>query len=231
MILMIESAMIKNRRLAAAWRALLALISVSGVVLLFATSGASSRPVLFFYFTTQSNIFIALLYIVLAAGSFRQLADEGTEGTAWNPRPALQLSFVFYITITFIVFALLLDSRFSMEGAAGVSMNLTHYIVPLMALADWILFMPHGMISYGTALAWLWYPAAYALSSFMLAGFDVVRYYDGSRYPYFFLNADRLGWARMAWILLAFTIVFCALGAGMIFLDRLFSRKKPPQSP
>jgi len=231
MILMIEFVMIKNRRLAVAWRALLALISVSGIVLLFATSSSSSRPVLFLYFTTQSNIFIAIMYIVLAAGSIRKLAAEGPEGTAWNPRPSLQLSFVFYITITFMVFALLLESRFSMEGAAGVSMNLTHYVVPLMALADWILFMPHGMIRYRTALAWLWYPAVYALSSFTLAGFDVVRYYDGSRYPYFFLNAEKLGWNRMAWILPAFAIMFCALGAGMIFLDRIFSRKKPPQSP
>lgn len=228
---MIECAMIRNRRLAAAWRTLVALTSVAGIVLLFATSGASSRPTLFLYFTTQSNIFIAMLYVVLAAGSARQLASEGPTGDTWNPRPSLQLSLVFYISITFAVFALLLESRFSMEGAAGISMKLTHYIVPLMALADWILFMPHGRLGFANVFAWLWYPAFYALASFALAGMNVVRFYDGSRYPYFFLNADKLGWGRMAWILPAFASGFCALGAGMIFLDRLLSRKIPQKSP
>jgi hypothetical protein len=209
-----------NRLFAVIWRSLTATAGILGVGLMLSTAQPGRAGNLFYYFTTQSNILVVLLFLVLAAGSLREMIQEGPRGTAYHVLPSFQLGIVFYITITFLVFATLLSGTiFSMGGTATLSMILTHYVVPLMALADWLLFLPHGETKYPAAFAWLSYPLAYLAFSLLRAWIGHPSFDHGSRYPYFFIDADKLGWGNMAWIIPAFTAGFFLLGLGMIFLD------------
>jgi hypothetical protein len=214
--------MAKSELFKVVWRFLTAAAGILGVSLLFTTSRAGN---LFYYFTTQSNILVVILFVVLATTNLvpPEAREKGRSGTVIQP--ALHLAVVFYITITFLVFALLLSQYlFSMGKTSALSMILTHYIVPIMAIVDWICFQPHGRVGYRAALAWLSYPLAYFAFSLLRALFGHPSFDRGSKYPYFFIDADRLGWANLAWIVPAFTAVFLLLGLGMVFVDKKLAR-------
>jgi hypothetical protein len=219
-----------NRLFAVIWRSLTAAVGILGVGLMLSTAQPGRAGNLFYYFTTQSNILVVLLFLVLAAGSLRRAIQEGDRGAVYHVLPSFQLAVVFFITITFLVFATLLSGTiFSMGGTATLSMILTHYVVPLMALADWLLFLPHGATRYGAAFAWLSYPLAYLCFSLLRARIGHPSFDHGSRYPYFFIDADKLGWENMAWVIPAFLAGFLLLGLGMIFLDKRLARARPRQ--
>ena len=219
-----------KRVLAAIWRCLTAATGILGIGLLFGTVSPGRTGSLLYYFTTQSNILVVLLFVILAAGSLRQVTTRSEGKAAFHLPSPLQLAIVFYITITFLVFALLLSRYlFSMGKTSVLAMILTHYVVPIMAIADWIFFLPHGKVDFRAAFAWLAYPLAYFGFSLLRARFGKPSFDHGSRYPYFFIDADRLGWANMAWIIPAFAAGFFLLGLGMIFVDRKLAGKKRRQ--
>lgn len=221
------AASISKKRLSAAiWRFLTAAMGILGLGMLFATTRPGRSAPLLYYFTTQSNILVTILFVILAASSLGTAGSRGKTKPAFQVPPALHLAIVFYITITFLVFALLLSGYlFSMGRASAISMVLTHYVVPLMAIADWIFFLPHGKVGYRAAFAWLGYPLAYFGFSLLRARFGHPSFDHGSRYPYFFIDVDKLGWNAMLWIIPAFTAGFFLLGLGMIGLDRRLARK------
>jgi hypothetical protein len=219
-----------DRLFAVIWRSLTAAAGILGVGLMMATARPGMAGNFFYYFTTQSNIFVVLLFLALAAGSLRSMIREGSKGVIYHVPPSFQLAIVFYITTTFLVFATLLSGTiFSMGDTAAISMILTHFVVPIMALADWVLFLPHGETRYRAAFAWLSYPLAYLCFSLLRAEFGHPSFDYGSKYPYFFIDADKLGWGNMVWILPAFTAGFFLLGLGIIFIDKRLAIKSTPR--
>ena len=207
------------------WRALTTSMGILGVALLFTTWRSSNVETLFYYFTIQSNILIVALFAVLTVGTFRQLATQDAKAEVYHLQPALHSALVFYMMITFLVFALFLSKgMFSIGGARNLAIGLSHYVVPLLAILDWVFFLPHGKIRFWSAFAWLSYPFAYLLFSLLRAKIGHPFFDHGSRYPYFFIDVDKLGWGNLAWIIPAFTAGFLLLGMGMIFLDKRLAK-------
>ena len=208
----------ESRVFALVWRALTLAACCWGLYPMF-FGGAPFTGHSLCYFTTQSNLLIAALFAVLLVGTLLQLIKSGPHGEAFGIRPWLQLGIVFFIQITFLVFAFVLSGTlFSMGSGIGFSNFLLHYAVPLMALADWALFMPHGRVSFRHAAFWLAYPAAYVVFSFIRAGLGQP-FFDGSRFPYFFMDADVLGW-NLLWICPLFFAGFFALGCLIVAADK-----------
>ncbi|HEY9054662.1 MAG TPA: Pr6Pr family membrane protein [Rectinemataceae bacterium] len=202
------------------------IVACLGLWLLFSTSASGRGPVLLLYFTTQTNIFAALLALALSVGTLRQILKLGPRGEAFSIHPLLQSGITLWITITFLVFATMLSGYlFSMGGSGRAAMILTHYVVPLMCFGDWLAFMPHGRLPARAALLWLLYPLAYLVFSLARAELGPPVFERGSRYPYFFMNADALGWGNMAWILPAFGLAFWLLGLGFESLDRRMGKR------
>jgi len=213
--------------MALAWRLASTGAAFLGLGLMFSGSTLGRAGVLLLYFTTQSNIFAAILLLALGAGTAAQIRTSGSRGPAFSLAPLLQGGVTLWITITFLVFATLLSSYlFSMGGAGRAAMILTHYVVPLMCLADWILFAPHGRLPRRAALLWLSYPLAYLVFSLIRAELGPPVFERGSRYPYFFMNADRLGWTNMAWILPGFALGFWLLGLAFGWADKRLGMRK-----
>lgn len=213
----------KNRIFALIWRSLTVAACAAGLYPMFFGAAFSAQSLC--YFTTQSNIFIGILFIALTAGTLAQLIKNGSRGEVFHIAPWFQLAIVFFIQITFLVFAFLLSgSMFSMGYEIGISNILLHYLVPLMALADWILFMPHGLVKFRHAAFWLVYPAAYVAFAFIRAELGAP-FYGGSRFPYFFMDADVLG-LNLLWICPLFFLMFFLLGCLIIFVDKLIQKGK-----
>ncbi len=100
---------------------------------------------------------------------------------------------------------------------------LVHYITPLMALADWLLFDPKGRYRWFHPFAWLSLPLAYQLFAVIRAPFITAPTPSGSRYPYLFIDIDALGWGVVLWPL-GMAAGLVALGYALYGINHLLGR-------
>jgi hypothetical protein len=101
------------------------------------------------------------------------------------------------------------------DSAANV---LAHYVVPIMVIADWLLFDQKGVMKKLDPVKWLVIPLAYLIFSLVRAQFGT---FPGtkSRYPYFFLDIDKYGVGRVAVNVLLVGAGYAILGYVIYFID------------
>lgn len=174
----------------------------------------------FSYFTTLSNLFIAVgLTAVLVAPMSRVGRFFG------GPRGATPLAF--YITITGIVFWLLLRDTTHPEGL-GVGLNaIHHYVVPLAYPLWWLFFVRKGELRLWNVIDWLIFPALYAL-------YTLLHGEEAAWYPYGFVDVTKLGFDRVVHNMVMFAIEFAILACLYVLIDSVIgyvrSRRKPAQA-
>ena len=174
-----------------AGRQVLAQLRVGLGLLAFAAIGAQIadlagnghfNPVNFFsFFTIDSNLLGATMLIVAAArwSSERSLLVDLLRGAA-----------VVYLSVTFIVFALLLANSDVDLALPWVDFVL-HKLMPVVVVVDWLIDPPVQRLSVRQALLWLSFPAVwivYTLIRGPLAGW----------YPYPFLDPANGGYGTVA---------------------------------
>lgn len=221
--------MVKNRVFAAVWRALGLALGVMGLTFqIVGTSGFMGGSMLVF-FTNQTNIFSTALFAVLFVLTIIQCKKQGLKGEIAHVNLSLQLAFTYFITITFLVYWLLLSWSLGDAAAGGsilgtVSNYIVHGVVPLWAIADFVMFMPHGRLEKRFAAYWLAYPLAYYLFTIIRAQFGAPLYTMGDvemMYPYPFIEPQILGGVGMVIpVFFALLFAFWALGYLYIKIDK-----------
>jgi hypothetical protein len=176
------------------------------------------------FYTTQSNLIVAGYYVSV----LYWMARRRSTGPA---APRLRGAVTLWILITGLVAHFVLSHGANplpglVHGAPAVllanrSIFLLHYVVPVMAVADWVAFGPHGLVRWRDLPLWLCFPLGYAVSSVIRA---IVFPGVPDRYPYFFLNPAQHGYGWVALQLVQLGAEFAVLGALIIGLDRLASR-------
>ncbi|WP_203566702.1 Pr6Pr family membrane protein [Aestuariimicrobium ganziense] len=160
------------------------------------------------YFTIWSNIVVAV--------STTSLALQPNGVTPW--RRALRLSGLLMITITAIVYWVLLSPYVEVSGWGHLTNPLTHVIVPALTVLVWLVWGPRGCITWRTVPAALVVPLVWV-------GYMLVRGAIGGTYPYGFTNVGLHGYVTV----LALVAVIFALGlviaAAFAGLDRLLGRR------
>lgn len=210
----------QNRVFALVWRIVGLVVGVVGSAFMFTNSMGAMMLV---YFTMQTNLFILALFLVLIVMTAVQIASEGKRGEVAHLNCSFQLALTFYITITFVVYwALLSWQNFQMSGlASGAALNAANYIVhgivPIFAIVDWILFLPHGRTPRSASFTWLIYPAIYAVFIFVRAEVGAPMY-GTTRYPYPFIDVDIIG-AWVAAVIPVMAAAFYGLGRLYVFVD------------
>lgn len=153
-----------------------------GVALSYYNSrGFNNGNSTFLFFTIQSNLWIALLDAVALA-----IMERG--GTRrWYS--LAQLMFTVSITLTGVVFCFVLAPTMA-PGTAFIPANvLTHVVVPIAAVADFVVCRK----SYAFHRSDVLYPTLPALYYLAFASIGYVQNWpfgEGANYPYFFLNWD-----------------------------------------
>lgn len=210
-----------NRIFALVWRILGFLITNTGMIFLLCTQ---QMPQIWVYFSVQLNLFSAVLFLILIIKTAIQIKREGKDGDPASIHQTLQTGLVFLSVVSMILFWTILSwSTFAMSsGEPTVLMQIGSYIVhaiaPIWVFVDYILFMPHGNISYRASAWWLLYPFAYT-------AFVIVRAIifgelaSGSRFPYFFMNIDTLGWLCLP-IAIGMFALFYGLGLFFAYIDK-----------
>ncbi|HWC83804.1 MAG TPA: Pr6Pr family membrane protein [Pseudonocardiaceae bacterium] len=202
------------------WQAIIALVILASLVIQLAlivtggedaNSGQSGVSVglgvrlwrLFSYFTIQSNLIVLAAALLLA---WRPLRD----GTLWT---VVRLDALLGITITGLVYAIVLAPQLHLTGAAEVATIGFHYISPWATVLAWLLFGPRPRLTWRTvAGAFLW-PVLWLLYIFVQGQFT-------RWYPYPFLDVTTLGFAVALRNSLAVLVLGIVLAVVLKVLDR-----------
>lgn len=241
---------VKNKSIVAlAYRIVLFSLGVAGLVLIcdFKTGGFMRCSPLVFY-TVQTNVITTIVAGLLAVWTAYRLIAGKTDGPVPSVLPAVQLAATLYIFVTFFVYwAVLYPSDPSGAGKSAVDRfaNVAvHGIVPVLAVLDWIFFMPHGRLRPVHAVCWLSYPVLYYLFTIIRAHAGAPLYKAGDvylTYPYFFIDVgywDSVLKGRfparlvIAAIVVAMILLFYGLSRLCVFLDgRMARTDSSPESP
>ncbi len=155
------------------------------------------------YFTIVSNL-------VLAAGT-ALLATDPRRNETWVV--ALRLAGLVMITVTGIVYHLLLAGDNDPTGI-GVATDLgLHTVVPVLAVVGWLVVGPHRLFGWSILLRAITLPIAW-LAYALVRGFVV----GEALYP--FMDVATLGVTQVASTVVAITLFALGLGAVFIAGDR-----------
>ncbi len=166
---------------------------------------------LFCFFTILSNVLVLATNALLAIRPDRPSTLFRT----------LRLDGVLAIAVTGVVFHTVLKGLHELSGAAAFADFLLHTASPVLCVVGWLAFGPRGAIT-SRIIGWsIVFPLAWL-------GFTLVRGAIIDYYPYPFVDVTDLGYARVAINCLVISVLFLALAAGALQLDRLMARKQQP---
>jgi hypothetical protein len=175
------------------------------------TGGPGHNPVNFFsFFTITTNLFVAVVLIVGAVYLIRR--REPKEGD-----DIIRGSAVVAIAVVGLVFGLLLSH---LETGLIPWVNfVTHYLMPVVTVLDWLLQPPKTKLAPRHIWFWVIYPIAYLAYS-LLRGAVV------DWYPYWFINPHEApgGWSGVILYSGAITIGFLLVSFALLWLGNKLKR-------
>lgn len=215
---------IRNTYLKQIYRLLFLFLCEAGIVLQYAAvSKSGNAAMLSCYYTILSNILCFVYFAVLV------IAQRKKEN------PLIKGSVTMCIAVTGLVYHIMLNGMMeanadSISPVLLVGNTLVHYVVPAMAVLDYILFFPKGQYKSLHPIAWLVLPYLYFAFAMIRAEVSDSRFsgFGGtsSRFPYPFLDVDLYGWDKVLLIVLAVTVAFLALGYIAYVIDRLLGKSR-----
>jgi hypothetical protein len=173
--------------------------------------GGAKAGNFFSFFTVQSNIaavaMLALLVVV-----------RRPERAVWFE--AVRGGVVFFIAVTGIVFALLLQGlQEELQTTIPWVDTVVHRVMPLALLLDWLLEGPRHRLPRWVAAAWLGCLVAWL-------AYTLVRGAIVDWYPYPFVDVSRHGYDGVALRCAALSVVFVAGAAAFLWLGNRRARPR-----
>ena len=186
---------VQNSSFVISIRVIMVLLGLSALVYSNVQSIISGTPLIGAdkYFTDQSNAFV-VAWVLLAL--FWRNQPENLQKICGRLRGAVTL----YITITFLVYGIVL-APMSHPTGFDVYINLiVHYINPVLFIADF-LYTERKNYDWNSIVPWLIYPHLYLAFSFV---YGTITHGD---YIYFFLNYPDLGFfGYLKWYLILISL-------------------------
>ncbi len=158
----------------------------------------------FWYFTIQSNVIVGVTCLLLALNPHRTSTVFAV----------FRLIGVVAIAVTFVVFHVALSHLLDLDTWEQIANQLQHTIVPIVAVAGWLLFGPRGTTSARIARLTVLFPILYMIATAIRG--PLVRDW----YPYPFADVAAHGYVRVALNGILITLFFWAVAAGAVWVDR-----------
>lgn len=160
------------------------------------------------YFTIWSNLTVAIVMTVLALGRARP--------SRWLR--AARLDSVLMITVTAVVFAVVLAPTAHQRGWENLSNALLHQVTPLVTVLVWAVVGPRAWVGWDTVRDALVIPMAWVV-------WMLVRGAVTGTYPYGFVDVVTHGYAAVAVNLLGVLVMGVLVGVVFRAVDRLLARR------
>jgi len=161
------------------------------------------------YFTNLSNVLVAVVLTMLARNPDR-------EGGVWA---AVRMDSLVMISITGLIYAIVLAPDAQVEGLDIIVNSIKHYIVPVMTVFLWLLVGPRRQLTFVSVFTALVIPIAWA-------GYTLVRGQIISAYPYGFLNVLDLGLTSVLINIAGVAALGVVLGLLFWAVDRLLGLRQ-----
>jgi hypothetical protein len=161
------------------------------------------------YFTIWSNIVVALVLTALASNPKR-------DTPAFR---VLRLDALLMITITGIVYAVILAPNAELRGWEVLANSFIHIITPIVTVLVWLVAGPRGWIRWSTIAKAMILPLVWL-------AYTLVRGAVIGAYPYPFIDVVRLGYGQVAINVGAIVVFAVVLGAILLGIDALLSRRR-----
>ncbi|MHA1207138.1 MAG: Pr6Pr family membrane protein [Candidatus Hodarchaeales archaeon] len=161
------------------------------------------------YFTNQTNLLV-IIWLVLAI--IWSSDPDKMQKLMGKVKGAITL----YITVTFIIFAIVLSPLYHPSGIEGIINLMLHYIIPVAFIVDWI-------ITEGTGYEWKFIPywLVYPICYLVFALFHGATTGD---YIYPFVNYEVLGFSGL--VISVTLLIFFFIGLSSLYIA--VSRKLLP---
>jgi hypothetical protein len=141
---------------------------------------------------------------------------------AWRGRdavsPLVQGGLVLAIMLVGLVFNLLLPAVPQATIWSFLGDKVHHLIAPIAVPLWWLLFARHGQLRWTAPLWWALYPLVYAAYVLVRAEFEPAG--TQARYPYFFMDVEKLGWLVAMRNMGAIAAAFVLVGWLAVLIDR-----------
>lgn len=194
----------------AAYRAIFGIVVLVAIAAQAASNiGAGTFDLVNFlsYFTIQTNAFGAAIFL-LGAARWRAARSERLD--------FLRGASTVYLTITFIVFALLLAGT-DVDVALPWVNRVLHETFPVVVMLDWLFDPPARRIPLSRAARWLIYPVVWIV-------YVLVRGALVDRYPYPFLDPGNGGYGTVALYCIAICVLFVLVGGAVAWIGSTVGR-------
>lgn len=162
------------------------------------------------YYTLLSNIlvvgFVGYLLFLMRQRDIVTLSSERII--------RLKASVTMAITLTFLVYAILLAPIAEPEDFYSIKNYTLHYIVPIMMIIDWLVSDKRGQYRKYDPFLWTIIPLLYMIFSLIKGIIFKTPIPDQkeSPFPYFFLNINKIGWSGFFKYAIAIFILYVLLG-------------------
>lgn len=151
----------------------------------------------FSFFTILTNILVALALTLPLLRARSRFAE-------FFSRPTVNTGIAASIVNVCLGYNLLLRHVWDPQGMQFVADELLHDVMPLLFLLYWWLAVPKGLLRWADVLRWTLYPLLYAVYALLRGALSGL-------YPYPFIDAGQLDYARVflnaTGLLLAFVVI------------------------
>lgn len=195
-------------------KSLLSILSIIALTSEWATFELNSLRLFGFWAIFASAIF----YLTATTYVF---SHRHTDLTGCAPRATALM--VVNLLILLVGASIFHANQLDFPTAGGFSGILLCYIIPILALADWLAFTPKGFLR--TADPWLFLAPSVIYASLI---FITDEHFPASsiwRYPYQFLNYPSVGLETMAWLLVISATLILIGGYVLFAFDFVLSSK------
>lgn len=149
-----------------------------------------------------------------------RVGPYGTTPFIRRVKGAFVMLMVFEVVVYFVFLA---GTSFTNSPDAGwLAGALVHYVLPLMYIADYVLFDPKGVFCGIDPVYWLILPLVYFAGIVVAAQLGNL-FFGGASYPYTFINPDQSDWVRILLNVLYLSVTFLILSYVLFVVDRILA--------
>ena len=215
---------IRNKLASAIWKFVLVAVATYGLLDGSGILAGTYHTGFPHMFTNVSNIF-AWGYFLVAAIRLVRSKDDNPEVFA----PQVKYTAMISLLVTALIAHFMLFDAMFQNGQLVWHLVAMHYVVPAMALLDWLLFDETGKMVVWGPFAWLSLAAVYLTVVMIGAGPLGLDLGGGTtagqtRYPYTFLDPAISGVGGVALFIVVMLVAFVLLGYLIFAIDRLLGR-------
>lgn len=157
-------------------------------------------------FTNLSNIIVAIVFTMLARNPNRG-------GSVWH---AVRMDSLVMISITGLIYAIVLAPNAQVEGLDIIVNALKHYIVPVVTVALWFIVGPRRQVTFASVFTAIVIPITWA-------AYTLIRGHFIEKYPYDFVNVVTYGLPAVLTNIAGVAALGIVLGLVFWAIDRLIS--------